>query len=294
MLTEKLVKEILNDPNLLDRVKLEDYLMVALQVRRCSILTSPAELPDGIELGKKIDEIAHESVISLRQATDFAIKRQLILKLREKLKKAYKDVVCTSPSYKAHMRWAKELDLKTQEVEIRPTIHEFYLFKDKETEKKLKKLIKIKEDIRKDAFRSPPPSAPRTYLVYPEDLSRDYVASMGELLGYPKCCVKEYMENRLCKTINVEDRASSQIKEAKKKGDQPNFFAYFVRDLFPCEPLCQNAVRIGKQAYETFNKIDPQLGKLYLECLMKNLETVENYPDLIRKHEEKLRERISH
>ena len=294
MLTEKLVKEILNDPNLLDRVKLEDYLMVALQVRRCSILTSPAELPDGIELGKKIDEIAHESVISLRQATDFAIKRQLILKLREKLKKAYKDMVCTSPSYKAHMRWAKELDLKTQEVEIRPTIHEFYLFKDKETEKKLKKLIKIKEDIRKDAFRSPPPSAPRTYLIYPEDLSNDYVASLGEMLGYPKCCTEKYLENRLSRTINVEDRASSQIKEAKKKGDQPNFFAYFVRDFFPCEPSCKGAVQIGKQAYEAFNKIDPWLGKLYIECLKKNLETVENYPELIRKHEEKLREKMSH
>jgi len=290
LLTEKLVKEILNDSNMLDRVKLEDYLMVTLQVRPCSILTSPAELPDGNELGRKIDEIAHEDVISLRDATDFEIKRQLILKLREKLKKAYKDVVCKSPSYKAHMRWAKELDLKTREVEIRPTIHEFYLFKDKETEKKLDKLIKIKEDVRKDAFRPSSPSTPRTYLIYPEDLSRDYVASLGELLGYPRCCVKEYMENRLSGTINAEDRASSQIKETKKKGDQPNFFAYFVRDVFPCEPSCKNAVQIGKQAYEAFNRIDPRLGKLYLECLKKNLETVENYPELIRKHEEKLRE----
>jgi len=290
LLTKKLVKEILNDPNLIDRVKLEDYLMVALQVRPCSILTSLAELPDGNELGKKIDETAHEDVISLREAADFETKRQLILKLREKLKKAYKDVVCTSPSYKAHMRWAKELDLRIREVEIRPTIHEFYLFKDKETEKKLEEIIKIKEDIREGAFRSPSPSTPRTYLIYPEDLSRDYVASLGELLGYPKCCVKEYMENRLSRTVNVEDRASSQIKEAKKKGDQPNFFAYFVRDFFPCEPSCKRAVQVGKQVYETFNKIDSRLGELYVECLKKNLETVENYPELIRKHEEKLRE----
>ncbi|KPV64652.1 MAG: hypothetical protein AOA65_0867 [Candidatus Bathyarchaeota archaeon BA1] len=291
MLAEELAKEILNETGMLDEVKLEDYLMVALGVRPCSFFTAPAEFPDGPELGRKIDEVSYRNFVNLTKITDMGLRRKLVSKLKEKLRGAFKSVVYASPSYKAHLRWAKKLGLRMREVEIRPTIHEFYLFRGGETERKLKKLIGIKENIRKDVFRFASPSTPKHLLIYPEDLSPEYVTSIGELLGYPECCVERYVENRLSEATNVEDRASSQIKESKKRGEKPDPFAYFVRGFFPCNPICQNAVKIGRRVYEAFRAVDPLLGSCYLECLRKNLETVEDYPELIKAHEEKLRER---
>ncbi len=50
-----LSQELLDEPLLTDHAKTECYLTVALGVRPCALVTIPAELPDGAELGRKID-----------------------------------------------------------------------------------------------------------------------------------------------------------------------------------------------------------------------------------------------
>jgi len=286
-LKEDIIEDLLRTHLLLDYVKTEDFLMVALNIRPCSFLTIPAELSNASELGERIDALCREDLLALK-AAPIDKKAVLIHKMKKKLQDTFKETVYESASYRAHLDWIRKLGLQTFDFEVRPTIHELYLFKDSSLKGELRKIMNYRriERERIAASRRMPEAPSR--LAFPEELSFDYVTSVGKLLGYPKCCIDRYVHERTHEGISVEMRASEQIEELKRNKEMLDVHVYFVRNFFPCNPNCQNASQIGRKTVEALNGLDPRLSSLHLECMRRNLEAVEKYPELIRQFRKKM------
>ena len=107
-----IIDEFINDNKILNRVKVEDYLSVYLELRPCSFFTIPAELPNANEIGRKIDEECRQDLILIMGTRDLGLRGEMIIKLRNKIRKLMKKYVFKSEIFKAHERWAKILDLK--------------------------------------------------------------------------------------------------------------------------------------------------------------------------------------
>ena len=290
LLKGTLSEEMLDESLLLDHVKTEDYLMVALEIRSCSFLTIPAEFQNGDELGRKIDELCVEDFQAVLSATADK-KGVLIRRLKKKIRESFKKVVFASAVYKAHIEWSRKLFLQTYDVEVRPSIHELYLFKNSKVKREIRRLMNVRNAARERAALSMDVSKRKTSLAYAEELSPDYLVSVGKLLGYPSCCVEKYIRDRLREDASVEMRASGQVKELRKEGEEPDVYAYFARNFFPCEPRCRSAGEMGRKTSDLLSGVNPKLGDLYFECIRRNVEMVEKYPELIRQYREKLKKR---
>ncbi|MCS7386211.1 MAG: DUF483 domain-containing protein [archaeon GB-1867-005] len=278
-----LIGDFINESRILPRVKFEDYLSVYLGVRPCSFFTLPAELPDGSKFGRIIDERCAEDLSLLMKTRDLYLRSQLILRLRNKIKRLFKEIVLESDVFKAHESWAKTLGLKMILEEVRPSIYEVYIYRESKVGKELKKLFSTRREIRKAILQVKPLGLPPSLLVYPEELSATYVSELGRLLGYPDCCVKRYAEER-GSGVYVEERASRQIKELRRVGDKPDVYVYFSSNFFPCTPRCQKASEIGRKLYEEIAKLAPGAEQAYLKCLEENVSMVEKYPKLIAEY----------
>jgi len=287
-----LSEELLDEPLSTDHVKTEGCLMVALGVRPCALVTIPAELPDGTKLGREIDALCAED---LRRVTEAPAEKKpfLIPKLRSRIQESFRKVVLSSAAYKAHLSWSKKLSLQILDIEVRPSIHELYLFKNPAVGKQLKKLIALRAAARKELAFPKGFVATRTSLVYAEELSADYLHSAGELLGYPPCCVKSYVDDRLGGGVNVETRASTQLRQTDEGVKQLSIYAYFARNFFPCHPQCRNAIEIGGSAFHQLTDVNPKLGAIYLQCLRENAKTVEEYPELTQQYKQKMEKTVT-
>ena len=287
-----LSEELLDESFLTDHVKTEAYLMVVLGVRPCALVTIPAELPDGAELGREIDLLCAED---LRRVTEAPAEKKplFIPKLRSRIQGSFRKVVFSSAAYKAHVGWSRKLSLQTLDVEVRPSIHELYLFKNLAVGKQLKRLIALRAAARKEFAFSKGFVGTRTNLAYAEELSADYLHSAGKLLGYPPCCVKTYADDRLGGGVNVETRASTQLRQIDEGARQPSVYAYFARNFFPCHPQCRNAIEIGRSALHHLTDVNPKLGAIYFECMRKNAKTVEEYPELTQQYRQKMEKTVT-
>lgn len=268
------------ESRILDKVKVEDFLPIYFDIRPCSIITIPAELPSGSVFGKQIDEKCARDLVLLLSTRDLRLRGELILKLRGKMRKLFKEIVFKSDEFKAHERWAKRLKLRMTIEEVRPSIYEVYLYKERKVGKTLKKLFSIRREIRRAIYQMRPVNLPPSLLVYPEELSASYIVQLGEVLGYPECCIKRYASER-SSGVYVEGRASQQIKELKKSGGKPDVFAYFSSSFLPCLPKCSRASEIGRKIYDAITNALPGFEKIYLKCLNENVEVAEKYPDII-------------
>jgi hypothetical protein len=244
-------------------------------------------MPNASELGERIDALCMEDFQALKAAPE-ETKIVLIGKLKEKLRETFKKVVYNSGTYKAHLDWIKKLGLQTFDFEVRPTIHELYIFKSSSIKGELRKVMNFRRIERERIAVSKAVSEAPSRLAYAEELSFDYVTFIGKLLGYPRCCVDRYAHERVHEGISVEMRASRQVEELKRNREEPDVYVYFARNFFPCGPNCQNASQIGRKTVETLNSRDPRLGTLHFECMRRNLETVEKFPELIRQFRSKM------
>ncbi|MCL4425421.1 MAG: hypothetical protein M1553_08280 [Firmicutes bacterium] len=304
-LTNSQVTRLLREEKIFDRVKLENYLLVALGVRKSSLTVFPAELFDGASIGATVDQIFLERYTGddrrsklglvglfggLKAACERAVKGPLGYKAGL-IRKIFERVLAESPSYKVHKVWAKELGLKTYEVELRPTVREFYLYRDHEFLKLLRMVQHrrqaVWEEVRQ-GWRQPVLGMGQ---LFPEERDREFLEMLGSLLGHPSCCVGQYIADRISGEIAPELRASNQIKEYKREGKHIEAHAYYVKDFFPCHPNCQRAANLGRRAHQALEGLDPRLGGLYVQVLEENVALVENYPELIDEHYRRLREK---
>ena len=261
------MEELIADRQVIDRVKVELYLPVALGLRRCSILELPTALPDGVELTLGVDEACKAEYEAVLRETDPARKWPLIISLKQCLQRHFEEKVLRSNSCKALYYWEKHLGLRRYGIPLRPTIHELYLFKNWLDSWRVQRLAEERLQLREQALRAPGGG----FTPFPEEFSPDYIREAGKLLGYPECCVEAYCKDRMAGTV-VEIRLSNQIQTIRREGKAPDHLPFFVKDFYPCRPDCVKAEGTGRRLYEALKDLSPRLGEIYWHCLERNME----------------------
>jgi hypothetical protein len=293
------LKQFLKEPVIPMACKFGDYLPVLLDVRQVSQIVVPAELPDAAVLGATIDNrfrstidgtgTSQESLVQqLKRKASRLGRKDKAKETRMKsdlLRELYTEVVENSVSYKVYMEWIEKLGLEKKILESRPTIREVYIFKDISLAVELEELQDMRKDIRWDFLRAHDRSVPPTFWAFPEELSPAFLRKLGDLLGYPACCIDRYIFDRSSGILSPEVRAANQIIHAESP-EEVDKFAYFTKDFFPCQPDCERAAEIGRNMYERVKRLDADLGELYLEYLSDNVNLIRQYPEII---EEKAR-----
>ncbi len=279
------LKELLGEPLIPKRVSVENLMLVALELRPCSQTTIPAELPSGQNMGERIDARFKPRLERLRLMHDQKDKLREIAEIRKDMAQAFDEVVEGSQEYRGLSSWAKCLGLKVDQVEIRPTLHEYYLYRDRETLKELQRLMQERGKLRVEAMKKPDPSRGQLQFAYPEEFNGAWIRQMGRLLGYPDCCVEQYASDRE-QGVNAEARAASQLKEL---GSDPDPHTYLASYFFPCNPTCQKAREKGKLYHGKLSEALPEAGEAYESIIRENLERVRRQPEIISEYLSRLK-----
>jgi hypothetical protein len=277
-----LLDAFLEDPLVVPKSKLEAFLAPYLELRPASQVTIPAELPRGSQLGQRIDAAVKPHLSKLQTITDMRAKATAIKAIKKMLEESFEVIVEKSDAYKAYYRWAEELGLRNNQIKVRPTVHELYLFKEKGTGGRIRKLMKDRDKIRRRTQRRPGPNVDPIRFAYPEEYNEKWLLRNGEVLGYPECCVRSYARDRI-NGVNVEARAARQLIEILKE-TEVDTHVYFTGFFFPCSPRCENALSRGHTWADAFSALDPRLSGLYESVLLMNTELVIRQPELINKY----------
>ena len=238
--------DLLKEGTVWPQTLLENYLTVALGLRKCSLMTIPAELPDAESIAKAIDLACVSDYRKVALERNAGKKRKLIQGFKNKLREAYEQSLRNSSSYRSHIAWTNRLGIQIFEVEVRPTVRELFLYLDSHLRSTLQELSARRAMLREEILRSLTEPLPHSVVAYPEEYSPEYVLRVGELLRYPRCCTKAYVEGRTRGKVLAEERASKQIKTARVQGIEPDPYAYFVKDFMPCTPTCSNVATVGR------------------------------------------------
>lgn len=298
---KELLKEFMNEEVIPLRAKFDDFLAVALDVRRASQFISPAELPDASILGATIDDRFNQKMAGrklpgesfgefVKSKMGKYWRRNQVQEVRYRLdviRSIYKDVVQNSHSYQTFIRWASKLGLAHKELESRPTIREVYLYKDPEVARELDELQELRKDIRWEKMRTPAGSQPGYARAFPEEMNPVYLKKLGRILGFPICCIERYAFDRESAVLTPEQRASNQLADLERP-DERNAYAYFTKDFFPCQPDCESAADMGKAMYEKLLALDAEVAEKYRRHLEDNIALVRQYPEIIRRKIESL------
>ncbi len=135
-------QELKEDPRLKTRVKVENYLLVQLGMRPCSQTTMPVDLPSAEEMGSTIDRMMSPKMGQIKGEPDPRRRLAAIASLKKEMRAAYNQVVKASEQYRAHLDWAAALRFRTRVVDVRPTVQEMYVFKERRLGEELKRLMK--------------------------------------------------------------------------------------------------------------------------------------------------------
>lgn len=277
--------ELLAEQRVARKVSVENLALVSLGLRMCSQTTIPAELPSGEAMGAAIDARFKPQMERLRAIQDQKTRIKTIGEIRKGMASAFEEVVEGSPDYKALASWAKRLGLKVNQVEVRPTVHEVYLYRERDTLKELQRLTQERGKLRVEAVKRPEPSRGQLQFAYPEEFNGPWVRRMGRLLGYPDCCVDRYASDRE-QGINVEERAATQLKEFRGEPDPHTYLASY---FFPCTPTCEKAKARGELYHSKLSEALPEAGEAYGTIIRENLERVRRQPEIIGEYLSRIR-----
>lgn len=280
------------------RLTLECMLLVALGLRRTAIVTVPAELPDGDVLGAQVDYEFRDRLAGrgsdLRTRFNDTIERRRQNPMAFKLfllRSSFTNNVPPSDSYRTHREMASSIGLEISESEVRPTIREWYVCRSADRPA-VTALLQRRHELQRanrQGFRT---GDAVSYYIYPEERSPEHLRALGDLLGYPACCTEAYLRGRLegeGRTPDIpEVRGARQITEAGGPDALPAT-AFWLKDFFPCEPLCPEATSRGREAEARLARIDPFLARRYAELRQANLARVASGPAALEAHEAWLR-----
>jgi len=284
-LTYSIFDSLFVETSIYSYVKLENLALVYLGLRPCSQTTLPAELPTGSVMGERIDSNFKQRMEQLRSTQDPKVKLKLMVEIKKDLGKNFEDVVERSEEYKALNTWVKKLDLRINQVEVRPVVHEFYIYKDKDVLRDLQKLMQERGKLRIEVLKKPDPNKGNIQLAFPEEFNGNWIKKMGSLLGYPDCCTERYAFDRTT-GVNAEIRAATQLKELKS---EPDPHVYFASYFFPCSPTCEKALSRGVLYHDKLAQASSKAGLLFEETLKTNLDRVRHQPEIISEHLRRLR-----
>ena len=276
---------LLNEPKIPPRVAVENLMLVSLGLRPCSQTTIPAELPNGALIGEAIDVRFKPKLERLRLMQDQKAKIKEIGEIRKGMASAFDELVEGSAEYKSLNNWTKKLGLKVDQVEVRPTLHEFYVYRERETLKLLQMLMQERGKLKVEAVRKPNPTRGQLQFAYPEEFNVAWIRRMGGLLGYPECCVDRYALDRE-QGINAEARAAAQLKELAAL---PDPHVYLASYFFPCSPTCPKAKEKGELYHRKLLEALPEAGRAYEGIIADNLDRVKRQPEIISEYLNRLR-----
>ena len=307
MMDKTLLQEFMAEEAIPMKTKFDDYLPVALGVRRASQIIMPAELPDASILGSTIDDRFRQKMGGHRLPgesiqTYFKGKvgkywrRNQAQEIRfrmDTLRELYADIVEGSHSYQTFVKWIDRLGLQRKELESRPTIREVYLFTDHAVAAELEQLQDLRKDIRYERLRTPLGATPVYSRAFPEEQHAAYLKKLGAILGFPLCCIDRYVFDRDSAVLSPEVRAANQLEHMEDPGEY-DVFAFFTKDFFPCQPDCESAAEIGKLMYEKLAEISPDVASAFKKHLQENVDLVKQYPQIIQRKIEALEKLTGH
>jgi hypothetical protein len=276
------IKELLAKQHISPKAKLEAFLATSLKLRPASQVTIPAELPSGLEMGKKIDQAVQPHMVKLQKIKDIRQRASAVQKLKKLLERHFEEVVEGSEEYRAYYEWAKNNGLRVNQIKVRPTVHEMYFYTDRGTGRKINGLMREREKIRRKVQRKPGQNVNSIRFAYPEEFEPKWLKSLGHILGYPDCCVEQYADDRK-NEVNVEARAAKQLVDALKEEDVDTH-VYYTGYFFPCTPRCEKALEKGYHWHEAFKELDMNLGSMYEQNIYVNTELVLKQPELIQRY----------
>ncbi|MEW6522340.1 MAG: hypothetical protein AB1445_02005 [Bacillota bacterium] len=303
-MSPEVIDGLLNEESILERVKVQDLLAVASGARPASVVTVPAELPEAAQLGREIDRqfYAHmegrdhdpyDPIARLVGRAVDRVRKKVLTEIKYKTE-ALNNIVVENlkdaAGYRALKKFVEELGLRV-EVEIsRPTIQEMYLMTSADLALDVRELGRLRRDLRHMALRNPVPHGPVHRRLFPEESSLEFTRAAGRLLGYPACCIERYGFDQASVTLPAEERASGQITRGRAAGEEPDPFAYFTRDFFPCDPRCPEASAMGHRVHHALKELSNRAAEFYRRQLHENVELVVRYPEIIQEHIARLQE----
>ncbi|MBS3950869.1 MAG: DUF483 domain-containing protein [Peptococcaceae bacterium] len=285
------LKHLLQNDVVPMRVRTEAIALVALGVRPMSIVFLPAELPEGNLLGREIDStyqcwLQEGSSGTLSQRYFFWLQSRGKTTIEHKkslLRKAYENIVPPQASYKALLGIVQELSLPYIQYEVRPSIRELYICASDAVKERLDQLMQERETIKREAWAKVTSSTPYSLLAYPEEQVPEYLKKLGELLGYPPCCIEAYLTDRT-QGQNVENRSAYFLLEFEQMNEAVNPLGFFLKDFFPCRPNCEQALSKGQECYDRLGEVDKNYAEAYLQSVNENKNRVTKYPAIISAH----------
>ena len=270
-LRELLVRDLLADGSVLDRVKVEDLLPVALGVRPAALVVLPADLPDAYALGAAID-----ALVSQRRARWQVVlgPRANLRRRAQVLREAYARVVEPAPTHRSLRAWVGRLEISAWELEVRPTVRYLVLYRDAGAVPPLVELGEVLADRRK-----------RT-MGWAETDPR-FAASLGRVLGYPACCLDNYVRH-LAGGTPYEDALAARLAAGVARGEEPDEAVFFASGFLPCSPDCAAARALGARIREALAACGPEVEARYRQACRQNLADVARPPAERRRYVEVL------
>ncbi len=119
-----------------------------------------------------------------------------------------------------------------------------------------------------------------------DDFTKEHMVLQGWFLGYPQCCVQEYVRKR-----TPEEKQA--LKEGKRhlsykfgreltsmlqeQGNYPDVFNYSSLTFTPCGINCPNALQLLSAWREVLQKYDPQAGAELADFNKRSIQKIINY-----------------
>ena len=276
------IEAFLEEKLITTKAKLEAFLATSMKLRPASQVTIPAEFPSGLEMGRRIDANVQPQMMQLQNIHDLRTRAVAVQAIKKLLEKNFETIVEDSDEYRTYYDWSNRLGLKNNQIKVRPTVHELYFYHSRGTGNDIQKLMREREKIRRKVQRKPGENINSIRFAYPEEFEPKWLKVLGEILGYPDCCVRQYAEDR-SNEINVEARASQQLLDAVKE-KEVDTHAYFTGYFFPCTPRCEKALQKGHEWHDALKELHPKLGELYEQNIYINTEMVLRQPELIAQY----------
>ncbi len=298
--SESRIMRLLNDDNVQEQVKMEDYVAVATGARRAAVLWIPADLPAGDRIREAIDEGYSRRYYESRRGGGpfkfldrirYAGMRAMMNPLRYKaslLREAYEDAVWEHPNYRAARQWAGELGLHIYESQVRPSLDEMWVVRDQRTVTEIAAFMARRDEIRREMMQEMR-RAGRTgpqLMFMPEEKSPEYLRRAGDLLGYPECCVEAYVEDA-ASDVDSALRSSNQISEITGDDDEERAdmeaTAFFAGSFYPCKPQCPAASQVGESMLQAVGEADERLVNRMQRVFRANMDYVSKYPEILER-----------
>jgi hypothetical protein len=267
----EVIQGLLADGSVLDRVKVEDLLPVALGVRPAALVVLPADLPDAYLLGATIDVLVSQRRACWQVALG---PRAKLRRQAEVLREAYARALEPAATYRSLRAWAGRLGLNAWELEVRPTVRYLVLYRDPGAVPALVELGEMLADHRK------------RMMGWAETDPR-FAASLGRVLGYPACCLDNYVRH-LAGGTPYEDSLAAQLAAGVARGEEPDEAVFFASGFLPCSPDCAVARGVGARIRETLAAHGPEVEARYRQVCRHNLAEIARPPAERRRYVEVL------